>query len=748
MLTRSEARRLIMPRPNTTPAVPCESNVGFRLERLEEGPAPRRSAEVLAAYDTVVTMEGPPYSVVSVFCRTRNMVVCTIPMGGSSIVDIRRASSSGIELDFWTVTPRAATSVLTALTAAVTQPERQLCRAHFAFMKGTAVRDGVFGTLLTLWRAAEGAVHPQRQTATSPLRSSTPVGAASTPSTATSLFGHYNSADPARYTTQQGVGRTSWLPPASHLLSREEELDDWAVITSAPTTPRGSRAAGGGYSSATDGARTPRSRKQADVVSSSYGNAQRRYPTRGSVAAIAVDHHPSQHVPMEYLDLYHSTEEETMSMLDRCSELESTISVVQQRRTERQRRLLELTNQERAWRMAQDQQRRLGRGYGGGEDVESVHYSPPSVSSTYRADGGRAGPRNRRVSPTTTTEGGESTNGLVSPRDSDEDEEEGTDYYHSKARGRGRAQSPAPPTTNTSPSEAGIAVPSNPQRAAQFTIESYDPVTLTELPLQSDTKYCPSCGVNLIAGEPHQSYCPHRLVRCARCGEMMPYTRLSIHADRWCSATHRPGGDRSESRDDGGDGDDDDHHTGPVEAPLSRVGSSRRPSTLAQTVTRFVDDPPPAPSNPAAPLERQRSSNAFAAGGKNVVRRSIVASSTAGSLTPCPWCTKPAPPDHPKKCAERRVQCVYCREEMHLRDRNAHRYVCKVRLQVAQQGNDDAAAAGGTAIDGAQDEKTLRRMQSYKQRFEMLRKANEENGTPMTRHTSDGRWKGSHRGDD
>lgn len=264
---------------------------------------------------------------------------------------------------------------------------------------------------------------------------------------------------------------------------------------------------------------------------------------------------------------------------------------------------------------------------------------------------------------------------------------------------------------------------------------------------------CPHCGVYGTAD--HPSKCANRPVICGKCSVQMPWALFAGHAASCAAAVPAtpppsqglPQPDRgaqekpaiTPSRTEGSGSAETQTQTQQSHAAFAdipRVDSiavKRTKSGLADAITkeiRFADEPPRDPSR--TPSRKRLTTfvdanlshdteEAWPSPNHHSARR---ASSSASISSPsadrivCPWCKKRAPPDHPKKCADRVVRCASCNEEVFLRDKKAHRAHCRSAGSAVstfhRTADDDD--------DGHQDDERLKRLASYRKEMESIRK--------------------------
>jgi hypothetical protein len=188
---------------------------------------------------------------------------------------------------------------------------------------------------------------------------------------------------------------------------------------------------------------------------------------------------------------------------------------------------------------------------------------------------------------------------------------------------------------------------------------------------------CPHCGI--FSSDEHTATCPHRVVQCLRCLSLMKMVDFVPHASV-CSAQYNtpkhglspyspvpPPPQQPPLREDGSPS-----QGSPELRALSEVPESALPPSIVAMTSGGGGGGSSAPAPPpqASPLPTAAPS---------ILRKSAstVQQSAVGTSSKCPWCGKMTPPDHERKCAERRVRCVVCGDEIYLREKEDHRKFCK-----------------------------------------------------------------------
>lgn len=329
-------------------------------------------------------------------------------------------------------------------------------------------------------------------------------------------------------------------------------------------------------------------------------------------------------------------------------------------------------------------------------------------------------------------------------------------------------------------------------------IQVYDPSAVAS----GFTAVCPHCGI--YSGADHNESCPQRTVQCMRCLSRMKLREFPMHAslcvkqaaaanpnnlplspDAYLNGTHIPKGVAppppaaeqelqqsaqpsqlskqsqaapSNSSEANAVADGGNPKSKPL--PLLERNISFSEIPRVQSIIAKKDDKESAES-PRAYQQRTKSLR-FVEDDNNVPQRTTGGGSTprrrlttfpddepspAVTTIQCQWCKKYAPPDHPRKCAERRVLCTLCREEVFLRDKKEHRLVCTgepteyAAAQEESRSYGSFRGGGGGGRGGRDDlddigedeeayQRRIKKLESYRQRLDVLRRANAENGTP------------------
>jgi hypothetical protein len=389
----------------------------------------------------------------------------------------------------------------------------------------------------------------------------------------------------------------------------------------------------------------------------------------------------------QQVDLVHQTDQETDRMLNNCAELESQLRLIQQRRMQRQQLLVSLDC------------RTLSM-----DDDAASPQTPMSSSNSLR-------------------------------------------YFQQQS------------------------LQQHQQRAAATKIHVYDPSAVAE----GFAAVCPHCGI--YSGAEHKDSCPQRTVQCMRCLSNMKLREFPMHAslcvkqaaatdsnqltlspDAYLNGTSVPPGAKALVP----------AASPPVAAaPQQAAAASPAPSIsktpLLERNISFAEIPrvqsiiikkEERVETPVARAKSLRfvgddhagssSSDRRAAASANALQRrrptAFADDEPAPAVTTiqCQWCKKYAPPDHPRKCAERRVLCTLCREEVFLRDKKEHRVVCAGAP--TRYASDLSPEATRRSQSNSRDEeldeeevayeRRIKKLESYRQRLDVLRRANAENGTP------------------
>lgn len=209
---------------------------------------------------------------------------------------------------------------------------------------------------------------------------------------------------------------------------------------------------------------------------------------------------------------------------------------------------------------------------------------------------------------------------------------------------------------------------------------------------------CPHCSGH--CSEEHPAVCSHRPVRCAKCATRMQLRHFASHAAE-CSASNDvvlspqqqnsaiPNSIPASSL-------LTQQHTSNA-SPQQQENNSNKEGAKSKSMdvgdvkkdVTFADIPRVQSIIVKKSVDHQQSSGAAQESDEKPVRFAD-ASTPRRRLTSfvqdvenvepraeCPWCHKVALMDHPHKCAERRVLCTACGEEVFLRDKREHRLVCK-----------------------------------------------------------------------
>lgn len=320
------------------------------------------------------------------------------------------------------------------------------------------------------------------------------------------------------------------------------------------------------------------------------------------------------------------------------------------------------------------------------------------------------------------------------------------------------------------------------QRTAATKIHMYDPSAIAE----GFAAVCPHCGI--YSGAEHKDSCPQRTVQCMRCLSNMKLREFPMHAslcvkqaaatnahhftlspDAYLNGTAVPQSAKSQVPDVAAAAPSTPAPATAVVAAAPTASSSPAPSIsktpLLERNISFAEIPRvqsiivKKEEKVETPVIRAKSlrfvgddaagsssSDRRAAASANALQRRRPTTFADDEPTPavttiqCQWCKKYAPPDHPRKCAERRVLCTLCREEVFLRDKKEHRVVCAgAPTRYASDLSPEATTRQRSFSNSREEElddeeaayeRRIKKLEAYRQRLDVLRRANAENGTP------------------
>lgn len=299
---------------------------------------------------------------------------------------------------------------------------------------------------------------------------------------------------------------------------------------------------------------------------------------------------------------------------------------------------------------------------------------------------------------------------------------------------------------------------------------------------------CPHCGI--YSGAEHKDSCPQRTVQCMRCLSHMRLREFPLHAsicvkqaaatnanhftlspDAYLNGTSVPDGIKPSTQRSAVTA------VAPAAAadaklpttPTQQAAAVSPPTSKTPLLERNISfseiprvqsiivkkeeksEPPPVRTKSLRFVGDDSASNSDHRRTSAVLprRRSTTNAlpddepSPAVTTIQCQWCKKYAPPDHPRKCAERRVLCTLCHEEVFLRDKKEHRIVCEgsptryASTRLSPERKPSGRAASEESELGDEDiayERRIKKLESYRQRLDVLRRANAENGTPSHGH--------------
>ena len=189
---------------------------------------------------------------------------------------------------------------------------------------------------------------------------------------------------------------------------------------------------------------------------------------------------------------------------------------------------------------------------------------------------------------------------------------------------------------------------------------------------------CPHCGI--FSSDEHTATCPHRVVQCLRCLSLMKMLDFAPHTSI-CSKQFNGSPQGLSPYSPVPPPPPAQHLQQPNEGSpqqqqreLSEIPDVALPPSIAALTLNGTSSPQ---QFPAVGILKKTSSTVAGQVTRSAPNPEADRKEEENGKAKCPWCGKLTPPEHERKCAERRVRCVICGDEIYLREKDDHRTLCK-----------------------------------------------------------------------